>query len=170
MRRRRWPRPERSLSLIDKATARQAADRLGFIRMLILHYLVGNAGAHGKNYALLYLGKTPDLAPLYDVVCTAAYPRLAKKLAIAIGGRSIPDAIRLQHWLTLGPSSRSAQRLLMVIFGALPNAFEVKPTRLLKSWRRRGSRTPFSRRYAPSLRDGPLICCELPRMPKTEPG
>ncbi|WP_439402844.1 hypothetical protein ACNJYA_10880 [Bradyrhizobium sp. DASA03068] len=55
----------------------------------------------------------PDLAPLYDVVCTAAYPRLAKKLAMAIGGRSVPDTIQLQHWLTLVPATRAAQRLLM---------------------------------------------------------
>jgi serine/threonine-protein kinase HipA len=107
------PGTERSLNLIDRATARPAADRLSFIRMLIFHYLVGNADAHGKNYALLYRGETPDLAPLYDVVCTAVYPRLAKKLAMAIGGRSIPDTIQLQHWLTLVPATRGAQRLLI---------------------------------------------------------
>jgi serine/threonine-protein kinase HipA len=101
------------LNLIDQATARPAADRLRFIRMLILHYLVGNADAHGKNYALLYRGKAPDLAPLYDVVCTAAYPRLAKKLSMAIGGRSVPDTIQLQQWLTLVPATRGAQRLLI---------------------------------------------------------
>lgn len=107
------PGIERSLDLIDRAAARPAADRLSFIRMLIFHYLVGNADAHGKNYALLYRGKAPDLAPLYDVLCTAAYPRLAKKLAMAIGGRSVADTIQLKHWLTLVPDTRAAQRLLV---------------------------------------------------------
>ncbi|WP_274631356.1 HipA domain-containing protein [Arvimicrobium flavum] len=107
------PGTDRSLDLIARATARPAADRLTFIRMLIFHYLVGNADAHAKNYALLYRGKSPDLAPLYDVVCTAAYPRLAKKLAMGIGGRSVPDTIQLQHWLTLVPDTRGAQRLLI---------------------------------------------------------
>lgn len=107
------PGTERSLDLIGRITARPAADRLTFIRMLIFHFLVGNADAHAKNYALLYRGRIPDLAPLYDVICTAAYPRLAKKLAMAIGGRSIPDTIQVQHWLTLIPQSRSAQRLLL---------------------------------------------------------
>lgn len=107
------PGVERSLDLIDRAAARPAADKLSFIRMLIFHYLVGNADAHGKNYALLYRGKAPDLAPLYDVVCTAAYPRLAKKLAMAIGGRSVADTIQLKHWLTLVPDTRAAQRLLV---------------------------------------------------------
>lgn len=107
------PGTKSSLDLIDRACARPAADRLRFIRMLIFHYLVGNADAHGKNYALLYDGDTPNLAPLYDVVCTAAYPRLAKKLAMAIGGRSVPDTIQLKHWLTLVPETRGAQRLLI---------------------------------------------------------
>lgn len=107
------PETERSLDLINRATARPAADRLTFIRMLIFHYLVGNADAHAKNYALLYRGKTPDLAPLYDVVCTAVYPRLAKKLAMAIGGHSTADTIQLKHWLTLVPDTRAAQRLLI---------------------------------------------------------
>jgi serine/threonine-protein kinase HipA len=107
------PGIERSLDLIDRAVARPAADRLSFIRMLIFHYLVGNADAHGKNYALLYRGKAPDLAPLYDVLCTAAYPRLAKKLAMAIGGRSVADTIQLKHWLTLVPDTRAAQRFLI---------------------------------------------------------
>jgi serine/threonine-protein kinase HipA len=107
------PGVERSLDLIDRAAARPAADRLSFIRMLIFHYLVGNADAHGKNYALLYRGKAPDLAPLYDVVCTAAYPRLAKKLAMTIGERSVADTIQLKHWLTLVPDTRAARRLLV---------------------------------------------------------
>lgn len=107
------PGTTQSLDLIAKATARPAADRLTFIRMLLFHYLVGNADAHAKNYALLYRDRAPDLAPIYDVVCTAAYPRLAKQLAMAIGGRSIPDTIQLKHWLTLVPSTRGAERLLL---------------------------------------------------------
>lgn len=106
------PGTERSLDLIARATARPAAGRLDFIRKLVFNYLVGNADAHGKNFALLYRGRRPDLAPLYDVVCTAAYPRLAKKLAMAIGDRSIPDTIHMQHWQTLVPDTRAAQRLL----------------------------------------------------------
>jgi len=107
------PGTERSLDLIGRAAARPAADRLGFIRMLMFHYLVGNADAHGKNYALLYRNAVPDLAPLYDVVCTAVYPQLAKKLAMAIGGRSLPDTLQLTHWLSLVPGTKGAQRLLV---------------------------------------------------------
>lgn len=106
------PGVNQSLGLIDRATARPAAERLAFIRALIFDVLVGNADAHGKNFALLYRQATPDLAPLYDVVCTAVYPRLAKKLAMRIGGRNVPDTIRLEQWLTLVPETRGASRVL----------------------------------------------------------
>ena len=125
------PGTERALDLIDRATARPAADRLAFIRMLIFHYLVGNADAHGKNYALLYRARVPDLAPLYDVVCTAAYPRLAKKLAMAIGGRSLPDTIQLKHWLTLVPDTRGAQRLLIKDIAELAGRIRDEADKLL---------------------------------------
>jgi serine/threonine-protein kinase HipA len=80
---------------------------------------------------LLYRGKTPDLAPLYDVVCTAAYPRLAKKLAMAIGGRSIADTIQSTHWLTLVPDTRSAQRLLVKDMAGLAGRIKDEADKLL---------------------------------------
>lgn len=101
-----------SQDLIARQTQRPAADRLAFLRMVIFHYLVGNADAHAKNYALLYRDQVPDLAPLYDVVCTAAYPNLAKQLAMKIGGRAIADTVHWAHWATLVPQTKAAQRQL----------------------------------------------------------
>lgn len=99
-------------ALIQKHTRRPAADSLAFQRRVIFNYLVGNADAHAKNYALLYTDSVPDLAPLYDVVCTAAYPRLAKKMAMKIGGRNVADTIQLAHWQSIVHDTRGAQRLL----------------------------------------------------------
>ena len=132
------PGTEQALDLISRAAARPAADRLGFIRMLIFHYLVGNADAHAKNYALLYRDKVPDLAPLYDVVCTAAYPRLAKKLAMTIGGRSIPDTIQLQNWLTLVPDTKGAQRLLIKDLTGLASRITKEADELLITFEEEG--------------------------------
>lgn len=107
------PGVARSLALIQSATARPGADRLTFIRRMIFHYLIGNADAHAKNFALLYRDNVPDLAPAYDVLCTAAYPQIAKDMAMAIGGRSIPDTIQLNHWLSIVPETKGAQGLLV---------------------------------------------------------
>lgn len=125
------PGVTQSRQLIQTFTQSPAADRLKFQRMLIFHYLVGNADAHAKNYALLYRDKSPDLAPVYDAVCTAAYPRLSKKLAMAIGGRSAPDTILLEHWHSLVAPTRAAQRLLENELLAMANAIEVEADTLL---------------------------------------
>ena len=132
------PGIEKCLDLIDRATARPAADRLGFIHMLIFHYLVGNADAHGKNYALLYRNTTPDLAPLYDAVCTAAYPRLAKKLAMKIGDRNIPDTIQWAQWKTIVPDTRGAQRLLAKDMADLAGAIRAEADSLIAELKETG--------------------------------
>jgi serine/threonine-protein kinase HipA len=111
--------------------------------MLIFHYLVGNADAHAKNYALLYRDKSPDLAPVYDVVCTAAYPRLSKKLAMSIGGRSAPDTILLEHWYSLVPPTRAAQRLFENELFTMANAVEVEADMLLTELARQGITHPI---------------------------
>ena len=84
------------------------------LKMQIFHFLVGNADAHAKNYALLHPvdASSPSLAPLYDVVCTAVYPQLTKNIAMRIGGRHTPDTIQRKHWLSLVPGTKASQQLL----------------------------------------------------------
>lgn len=52
-------------------------------------------------------------APLFDVMCTAAYTCLAKKLAMAIGERDVHDTIYLKQWLTFIPDTEGSPRLLV---------------------------------------------------------
>ena len=109
------PGVDNSLALIQRVVNQPAADRLVFLKMQVFHYLVGNADAHAKNFALLYpLDATaPTLAPVYDVVCTNSYPELTKKIAMRIGGRNLADTIHLNHWLSLVPDTKVSQRLLI---------------------------------------------------------
>ena len=109
------PGNEQSLGLIQSVVNQPVADRLMFLKMQIFHFLVGNADAHAKNFALLHApeGHSPSLAPLYDVVCTATYAALTKKTAMRISGRNVPDTIRLKHWLSLVPETKAAQQLLV---------------------------------------------------------
>ena len=43
------PGVAQSQELVRQVVDQPAADRLMFLRMLIFHYLVGNADAHAKN-------------------------------------------------------------------------------------------------------------------------
>ena len=93
--------------------------------------MVGNADAHAKNFSLLYHASTPDLAPLYDVVCTAAYPRLTKKLAMQIGGRGLVDTIMLEQWYALAAPTKAAQRVLRTELATMANRIEEEADALL---------------------------------------
>jgi serine/threonine-protein kinase HipA len=61
-------------------------DRL--VAVVAFTVAIGNADAHGKNLALLHPdAETISLAPLYDTVPTALWPRLRSDAAMAIGGQ-----------------------------------------------------------------------------------
>lgn len=126
------PGIQQSVDLIQRVSAQPAADRLMFLKMQIFHFLVGNADAHAKNFALLHplAPGAPSLAPLYDVVCTAAYPALTKRIAMSIGERNIPDTIRLKHWLTLVAQSKASEQLLIKELKALAASTRVQAEEL----------------------------------------
>jgi len=64
----------------------------------IFQLIVGNADAHGKNYSLLYGPDGTVLAPLYDLMCTIAYPDVAPKLAMKIAGLATIEDLKMAPW------------------------------------------------------------------------
>jgi serine/threonine-protein kinase HipA len=78
-----------------------ALDIRAFLDGLIFNVLIGNADAHGKNYSLIYPKGERRLAPLYDLVCTLAWPELSKVPAMKIGKCDSMETIRRTHWQKL---------------------------------------------------------------------
>jgi len=78
-----------------------ALDVLAFVDLLMFNAIIGNADAHGKNYSMLYRGKTRRLAPGYDLVSTVYWPALAKTPAMKIGGSDSIDSLCYGHWKKL---------------------------------------------------------------------
>ncbi len=74
-------------ALIRRVTTRPGAEALKFLDAALFNVIIGNADAHGKNFSLLYLPERTQLAPLYDLLCTVAYPDLSQRFAMKIGGR-----------------------------------------------------------------------------------
>lgn len=87
--------------LLDEHGPSPGLDRLAGAQAAVFHYLVGNADAHAKNISLVHTRDGVRLAPLYDVVCTAAYPDLSTELALSIGDELNPDAVTSIHWSDL---------------------------------------------------------------------
>ena len=68
---------------------------------VIFAALTGNADAHGKNHSFLYTQVTRRMAPLYDQVCTLAWPELSTALSMKIGSAATLAEISPEHFKQL---------------------------------------------------------------------
>jgi serine/threonine-protein kinase HipA len=123
---------------VIKECKKPLADRIKLVNLVVFNYLICNADCHAKNTSLLYNDSThPDLAPFYDLVCTAVYPGLSQKLAMSIGGEFDPRNIIRQSWekfsQEIGDSSvrptlktleRMAKEVLVIVEGVAEELIE----------------------------------------------
>ena len=87
-----------SFQLLRRATTYPAVATIAMLDAAIFNVIVGNADAHGKNFSLLYTRRGIALAPLYDLLCTVAYPDLSSQLAMKIGRRSALEELGIEAW------------------------------------------------------------------------
>ncbi|MEZ6002064.1 type II toxin-antitoxin system HipA family toxin [Hyphomonas sp.] len=80
-------------ALVRRVTTRPAAEALKLLDAALFNAIIGNADAHAKNFSLLYLPDRTQLAPLYDLLSTIAYPDLSQRFAMKIGGRRTLEEI-----------------------------------------------------------------------------
>jgi serine/threonine-protein kinase HipA len=85
-------------SLGAKYASAPAAAINALLLARILHFLVGDSDAHWKNHSLIWSGGRWNIAPLYDVACTVAYPWLDKIPAMTIGGCENEDDITAEQF------------------------------------------------------------------------
>jgi serine/threonine-protein kinase HipA len=78
--------------------AATAVDVLGMLDFVIFNVLACNTDAHAKNYSLLISGRGFRLAPLYDVMCAAAWPQVTRNLAQKIAGKNRGEHLKRRHW------------------------------------------------------------------------
>jgi serine/threonine-protein kinase HipA len=84
------------------------------IRLLdavVFNALIGNHDAHAKNFSLIYTEKTPMLAPLYDLLCTAVYPTLTAKMAMKLGSKYNFSEVQVRHWDRFAEAAGLSQAL-----------------------------------------------------------
>lgn len=90
------PRLKDAAELLDSYAPDPQAqlDRLASI--VTFTALIGNADAHAKNLALLHRSPQEiELAPLYDTVPTALWPKLRPEAAMAIGAQVVLSDVTL---------------------------------------------------------------------------
>lgn len=64
-----------------------------YLDWICFNILIGNNDGHSKNISLLVNDGKIELAPFYDLLCTAIYPRLKRNFSFVIGDRD--DASRI---------------------------------------------------------------------------
>ena len=84
--------------LIRRACTTPARAVLRLLDAAIFNVLLGNADAHGKNFSLLYRPQSVELAPLYDLLCTVAYPELSAKFSMKIARRATLSEFKQDTW------------------------------------------------------------------------
>lgn len=87
--------------LLDEHSLQPGVDRLAAAQAAVFNFLIANADAHARNISLLHVPGGVRLAPLYDIVCTGAYPNLNTDLSLSIGGELEPGKIGPAHWSDL---------------------------------------------------------------------
>ena len=110
--------------LVRRATRPSAPQVLRLFDYVIFNALIGNHDAHAKNFSLLYSGKPPVLAPLYDTLSTAVYPALTPKMAMKIGSKYKFSEVQARHWdqfaEAAGLAKAQAKRRVLSLAKSLP--------------------------------------------------
>jgi serine/threonine-protein kinase HipA len=85
--------------LVRRVSSQPARAVLDLVEAAIFNVIVGNADAHGKNFSVLYAPRGGiAFAPLYDLMCTAAYPDVHARFAMKIGKRATLEAFTSSTW------------------------------------------------------------------------
>ncbi|MBC7681764.1 MAG: type II toxin-antitoxin system HipA family toxin [Ferruginibacter sp.] len=113
-----------AFALMRSTTRPNALHVLKLLDAVVFNALIGNHDAHAKNFSLLHTAHGTVLAPLYDLLCTAAYPRLTDKIAMKIGSKYKFSEVLGRHWMQFaeaaGLSPAQTKKRILEIADRLP--------------------------------------------------
>lgn len=93
-------------AVVDRYVEQAEVARRELLERLLFNLLIGNADAHGKNFALLFGNQGAELAPAYDLLCTQVYPALSEAFVMKVGAARRQNELTASAWLQL---AREAQ-------------------------------------------------------------
>jgi serine/threonine-protein kinase HipA len=109
--------------LVRHACTTPAPAILRLLDAAIFNAILGNADAHGKNFSLIYTPRSVSFAPLYDLLCTVAYPELSPRFSMRIARRATLEEFRPDTWeefaKDVGAGVPYTRRRVLALAGAM---------------------------------------------------
>lgn len=108
-----------------------AQETARFVDLAIFNPIVWNTDSHAKNYSLMLSARGATMAPGYDIVCAAPYPKITRNMAQKIGGQKQADQLGRKHWerfaidCKLSPA-QTVRRVAELAEGVIQHASEAK--------------------------------------------
>jgi serine/threonine-protein kinase HipA len=85
-------------AVVKQHLGNAVAARQELVERMLFNLLIGNADAHGKNFAVLFAENGATLAPAYDLLCTQAYPALSEAFVMKLGPARRQDELTPLAW------------------------------------------------------------------------
>ena len=116
---------KRIFELIRAYTTNPIDEQIKMWKMLVFHFLIGNADGHIKNFSLLYSDdlRRITLAPAYDIVCTELY-HLSDTMSLYIGNEVHMQKMNRSSFAAAAAEAGLTERIAMKIFDETADHFE----------------------------------------------
>ena len=89
-----------------------ASDTIEFLDRAVFNFIVGNGDAHAKNFSVIYRNAVPRLSPAYDIMSTAIYPEVGRRMAMKVDGEYTFKWITRDKFIRMANKSGIAQRIV----------------------------------------------------------
>lgn len=143
------------IGLLREWSTLPVLDIRNFLDAVIYSTLTGNADAHGKNFSFLYGANSRRLSPLYDQVCTLAWPELSADLSMKVGSAWKLAEVSPEHFQQLAKETGLGWPLVR---GRLTNLCE----RIIESTGKMKATEPAAEKVWRKLSE--LVCDRAKRM------
>jgi serine/threonine-protein kinase HipA len=112
--------------ILENVTGKKRIESINtFLEWIAFNLLIGNNDSHSKNISFLTKNNRYELAPLYDLICTAIYPKLQSNFCFKIGNRTDYTKIGKNEFIKLDKSLELKE-------GTFQDIFQKIHTKLMK--------------------------------------
>ncbi|HST49133.1 HipA domain-containing protein [Jatrophihabitans sp.] len=129
---------ERMARLLREFTDEPRVQLAALFRQVAFRATVGDEDGHGKNYSVLLDNGTVQLSPLYDSLCTLAYPDLTGRMATKIGAQQSLAKIDRQALIiegrAMGLTEVEANSELDAIAFGIRTGLDALPDKFTTGW------------------------------------